>query len=163
MDIKNCIGTVLFSSEKLTIKEALQEAASKKADLSYADLRSANLRSANLRSAKNLSALAIAEMQFIPVEGAFIGWKKCRNSVIVKLLIPEDAKRCHGTERKCRASKAQVIEVIGAEVGISEYQTEVVYRKGETVTPDSFDDNRWNTCSNGIHFYLTRDEAEAHS
>ena len=105
----------------------------------------------------------IARLQFILEEGSFIGWKKCREGVIVKLSIPEDAKRSHGTERKCRASKAVVLEVIGAEFGISIYDGKTKYRKGETVVPDSFDDDRWNVCSNGINFYSTRAEAEAHS
>src|SRR6185437_601233 len=65
------------------------------------------------------AAIAIAQLQHIPEEGAFIGFKKCQGGVIVKLLIPEDAKRSHGTERKCRASKAVVLDVFGAEEGIS--------------------------------------------
>lgn len=41
-----------------------------------------------------------------PSDGAFIGWKKailgCGEAVLVKLLIPEDAKRSSATGRKCR-------------------------------------------------------------
>lgn len=33
------------------------------------------------------------------------------------------------------------------------------YRVGETVVPDSFDEDRWNECSNGIHFFITKQEA----
>jgi hypothetical protein len=93
-------------------------------------------------------------------EGSFIGWKKCRNNVIVKLLIPEDAKRSSATSRKCRASKVEVLEVYGADFGVSLSDEDVKYMKGETVYPDSFDDDRWNECSNGIHFFITRQEAE---
>jgi hypothetical protein len=59
---------------------------------------------------------------------------------------------------------AIVQEVIGAEVGISTtiYGPRTEYRKGEVVTPDGFDEDRWNTCGRGIHFYLTRIEAENH-
>jgi len=28
---------------------------------------------------------------------------------------------------------------------------------------DKWDDDRWNECSGGIHFFLTRAEAEAYS
>ena len=35
-----------------------------------------------------------------------------------------------------------------------------LYRPGEIIVPDSFDDDRWNECSNGIHFIITRQEAE---
>lgn len=83
---------------------------------------------------------------------------------MVKLLITEDAKRSHGSERKARASKVVVLDVIGATEGISSYDTGIVYRKGETVVPiNGFDEDRWNTCGSGIHFFLTRLEAEAYS
>lgn len=35
----------------------------------------------------------------------------------------------------------------------------LVYRLGETVKPDSFDPNRFNECSHGIHFFMTEREA----
>lgn len=28
---------------------------------------------------------------------------------------------------------------------------------------DAWDEDRWNTCGHGIHFYITRLEAEAHT
>ena len=89
---------------------------------------------ANLDGAKN-SELMIARLQFIPrEEGSFIGWKKCREGVIVKLSIPGRMRSAAmWTERKCRASKAVVLEVIGAEFGISIYDGKTKYRKGETV------------------------------
>ena len=30
----------------------------------------------------------------------------------------------------------------------------------EIIKPDSWDNNRWDECSNGIHFFITRLEAE---
>ena len=81
--------------------------------------------------------------------------------MLVKLLIPENAKRSHGCERKCRAEFAEVLDVIGAEVGISIHDGKTEYRKGQMVYPDGWDEDRWNTCGQGIHFYLTRLEAEA--
>ena len=103
---------------------------------------------------------AMAQMQFIPESGSFEAWKICKDKVLIKLLIPEDAERSHGSERKCRASKAIVIDVIGANEGRSLYDAGFIYRKGETVTPDRWDKDRWNTCGAGIHFFLTRMEAE---
>ena len=144
------------------------------ANLSYADLRGANLRDADLRGA-NLSGanLRYADLENVqydesttffalqcPEEGAFVGWKNCQHGVIVKLLIPEDAKRSSATSRKCRASKAVVLEVIGADEGLSHHDTDFVYKVGEEVVADSFDDDRWNECSHGIHFFITRKEAE---
>ena len=127
-----------------------------------ANLRDANLRDADLRDA-NGAELALAISSHLP-EGDIIGWKKCANDVIVKLRIPANAKRSHGASRKCRAEFAEVLEVIGAEVGLSTTDAphKLEYRAGETVYPDSFCEDRWQTCAPGIHFYITRAEAEAH-
>ena len=132
------------------------------AELSSADLRSANLSGAHLSSAKN-AELAIAMVQFIPTEGSFVGWKKCRDGVVVKLWIGKTAKRSHGGERKCRASRVKVAEVFGAEEGISMHDDTVIYRKGHVIEPlNGWDENRWNVCAPGIHFFITREEAEAY-
>ena len=152
MDIKNIYDAVIFTSAALTIKDAVIEAMKSGADLSRA----------NLSGAKN-ATLVIAQLQHIPETGSFEAWKKCRHGVLVHLLIPADAKRSHGSERKCRADKVEVLEVIGADEGISICPDSVIYRKGETVTADQWDDNRWNTCSSGIHFLLTKAEAEAYN
>jgi hypothetical protein len=53
-----------------------------------------------------------------------------------------------------------VLEVVGAKAGISQHDPNVKYVKGATVTADSWDENRWNECGHGIHFFLTRIEAE---
>ncbi len=134
------------------------------ADLREADLRSANLSGADLRHA-DLSDVKYSENTAFfalqcPEEGSFVGWKKCKNDVLVKLLIPEDAQRSSATSRKCRASKAIVLEIIGAEKAVSYYDGTFVYEVGEEVIPDAFDDNRWDECSNGISFFITRKEAE---
>ena len=140
------------------------------ANLSYADLSGANLRGANLRGAKNLPDLPWTSI--VPETGSFIGWKKVRSkeydmSVIIKLEILADAKRCNATGRKCRCSAAKVLEIQkmdGSPAGIDKventaYTPHVFYTVGETVLPDSFDDDRWNECSHGIHFFITRQEA----
>ena len=44
--------TILYQSDKLTIKEAVEEAVSKGANLEYANLKGANLEYANLEGAK---------------------------------------------------------------------------------------------------------------
>ena len=89
-----------------------------------------------------------------------IGWKKCSGGVIVKLRIPSDAKRSHAFGRKCRAEFADVIEVIGADFGISSHDGETRYEAGKRVIPDSFDENWQDECSNGVHFFISRVEAE---
>ncbi len=82
--------------------------------------------------------------------------------MIVKLRIPADARRSHAFGRKCRAEFADVLEVIGAEIGISKHDGKTEYRVGQRVTPDAFDANWADECSNGVHFFITRLEAEAY-
>jgi len=132
------------------------------ADLSSADLRSADLRYADLREVKN-GDYAFSITMICPPEGAFIAWKKCANGVIVKLQIPTKAKRSNATGRKCRAEFVKVLEVIGAEKGLSLRDGETEYCKGNTVKCDKWDENRWEECSGGIHFFLTRIEAEEYN
>ena len=127
-------------------------------NLSYSDLRGSNLSDSNLRYAKNAD-LAIAKTRILP-EGQLIGWKKCMNGVIVKLQIPAKAKRSHAFGRKCRAEYAKVLQIFGADVAISQHDQKTQYVKGETVYPDSFSDNWQEECAPGIHFFITRSEAE---
>ena len=131
-----------------------------RADLPRANLSGADLSRANLKDAKNAS-LTIARTRILP-EGDLIGWKKCEGGVLVKLRIPEAAKRSHAFGRKCRAEFADVLEVIGAEVGISQHDGRTAYRAGERVTANGWDENWQQECSTGIHFYITREEAENH-
>ena len=127
----------------------------------------ANLSDADLRGAKANERTAMYHLA-CPEEGAFIGFKKCDGAeecVLVKLEIPEDAKRSSATTRKCRCSKAKVISITGIKSGkeyeeaFSQHDKKFVYRVGETVVPDSFDEDRWNECSKGIHFFITKQEA----
>ena len=134
------------------------------ADLSGADLSGADLSGANLTNVKyneNTAFFALC----CPEEGSFIGFKKAGGKII-KLLIPEDSKRSSATTRKCRCSKAKVLsitEIDGSDSGITEVCSDLderfIYKVGETVSVSDFDENRWNECSTGIHFFITRDEA----
>ena len=133
------------------------------ADLRYADLSYADLSSANLSYAKN-STLAIAMTRILP-GGELIGWKKCKGGVIVKLRIPADAKRSHAFGRKCRAEFADVLETSNgktAKSGHSDSHPVVEYRVGNRVTCDKWCDDFTNECAGGIHFFITREEAEAY-
>ena len=144
------------------------------ADLCDADLRGANLRGANLRGAKNTDKTAWdAYTAFYPLQcpetGSFIGYKKAADKIVM-LEICADAKRSSATSRKCRCSKAKVLSIThldGSDSGLTEvrsdYSKEFVYRVGETVEVPDFDDNRWNECAAGIHFFITREEAVKYS
>ena len=146
----------------------LEKATASGADLSGADLSWVNLSGVNLSwanlSGANLSWVKNADLVIartrILSEGDLIGWKKCKNNVIVKMQIPSDAKRSHAFGRKCRAEYVKVLEVIGAEVGIAQHDGKTEYRKGEIVKPDSFGENWQDESAPGIHFFITRIEAE---
>ena len=69
LEIKTYLGTVLFKSSKTTIKEAVEEAVSKDANLGSANLNGADLRGANLRSAD----LRGANLRSADLEGANLG------------------------------------------------------------------------------------------
>ena len=129
------------------------------ANLSGANLYGANLCGADLRGAKNL-VFPIA----CPEKGSFIGWKKCLGNLIVELEICEDAKRSSATTRKCRCDKAKVIAITSPDGGAEEaaqsgYNPNFIYRVGDIVSVPDFDDNRWNECAPGIHFFISRQEA----
>ena len=149
--------------------------------LCYADLRGTNLRGANLRNADlrdsvlsstNLCNADLSSAKNIPFtptylpEGEFIGWKKLPNGIMVKLKILEDSKRSRANGDKCRCDKALVLEfqnIDGTPSDEKEYvnhnYAECTYKVGEVVYADSWDDNRWNECSHGIHFFIDRQSA----
>ena len=146
------------------------------ADLSEANLYGANLKDANLFGADlkntNIVCAVISEDTKIdypiacPETGSFIGYKKADYKKIVKLQICEDAKRSSATAKKCRCSKALVLSIEnidGSDSGLqeieSDFDSRFVYRVGEIAEVFDFDDNRWNECAPGIHFFMDRQNA----
>lgn len=142
-----------------------------RANLSDADLSDADLRGADLSYAKNMPYIPMV----CPEEGKFIGWKKAGvqgeeenhyRKVIVKLEIPASAKRSSATTRKCRCNKAKVLKIYNLDGTVakerkcySNYDNNFVYKVGKTVEVDDFNEDRWNECSQGIHFFINRQEA----
>ena len=131
------------------------------ADLKGADITGANLNGANLNGAKNIPYIPLS----CPSEGAFIGWKKVNNEYLVKLQIPEDARRLSATTNKCRCDKAMVLDITSLD-GKEHFEQvfnynykKTIYKVGEMVYPDSFDENRWKECSHGIHFFINKQDA----
>ena len=130
------------------------------ADLRGVNLSEANLSGADLRGANDIPLLAAAQTSIVPEKGLLTGWKKCKNNILVQLLVGKKAKRSNATGRKCRAEYVKVLAVIGAEVGISTHDNSTEYRAGTIVRCDKWEENRWVECGGGIHFFLTRIEAE---
>ena len=125
------------------------------ANLCGADLCGANLCGANLCGAKGAYMAC-------PTDGSFIGWKKA-SGYVVKLQIPEDARRSSAGGEKCRCDKAYVAEIQNAdgtkadiEAIHSNHDNNFVYTVGATVEVPNFDDCRWNECAPGIHFFIDR-------
>ena len=126
------------------------------------DLRDCNFMYSNLRGSKYVPYIPLQ----CPSDGAFIGWKKV-NNILIKLEIPEDARRSSATTNKCRCDKAKVLgfyntlgteELDMTELVNDEYE-ECKYVKGEMAYPDFFDEDRWNECSHGIHFFVNKQDA----
>jgi hypothetical protein len=119
----------------------------------------------------NLSGL-LEELQehlhkysIVPEEGQFYGYKKLASGAIATLLIPRSSLRFGGlVGRKCRASKVKVVKIelhgkliekdVDGRTGKLEYET------GKWVKPDKFDEDFTKECTNGIHFFITKKEAE---
>lgn len=140
-------------------------------NLYHADLTSANISGANMVGA-NIELTFLDKIIYnhrttgfanCP-EGDLIGWKII-NGILIKLLIPKEAKRSRATTNKCRCEFAQVLEFIGTnEKSICyDYCGHITtYTIGNVVYPDSFDSYRWNSKSHGIHFFMDRIEAETY-
>ena len=136
------------------------------ADLKDANLKLADLTGVNLTNIKNLPDISMV----CPETGLIICWKKALGDFIIKLEIPEDAKRSSAIgSRKCRCNKAKVLSIeyldgTPAEVTSvhSKHYPDFIYKVGETVEVPDFDENRFRECSTGIHFFMTRGEAFAY-
>ena len=143
----------------------LRDANLLRADLSDANLRDAILRDANLLRA-DLSGVKNLKSQpsqtVIVSHGDLIVYKKL-NEGVATLLIPKEAKRSNATGRKCRAEYAVVLELPdGVETGTSKHDSNFVYKVGETVRPHEWCNDWSRECAGGIHFFITKEEADAY-
>ncbi len=144
----------------------LSEANIDGADLRYANLYGANLKNTDIIYAKISEDTKIDYPIACPETGSFIGYKKAVSEKIVKLQICKDAKRSSATAKKCRCSKALVLSIEnmdGSDSGLQEVESHFdpcfIYRVGEIAEVPDFDDNRWNECAPGIHFFMDRQDA----
>lgn len=132
----------------------------------------ANLYAANLTHAIDPPWYPLA----CPDSGAFIGWKKALlfqedenaedREVVVKLLIPEEARRLSGGTRECRCDRCTVLEIqaldgaaLPGAAAVSMHDPNFLYRVGESMMDPQFDSNRWQMLRTGFYFFPTREEA----
>lgn len=99
-----------------------------------------------------------------PSDGSFIGWKVVDNCLI-KLLIPEDARRSSANNTKCRCDKAKVLSIINLETGksceevLNSHYNLTIYKVGNIVLPDRFNEDKNKECAEGIHFFINKQDA----
>ena len=150
----------------------LERASLRRANLTYADISGARLYAAVLENAildniifdDNTKNFRI----HCPEKGAFIAYKKGLNNLIVKLLIPSDARRVSSTMNCCRCDKAKVLEIKNFEgtkffdEAWSTVAEGFCYKLGEWVYAENFNKDRWYDSTGGIHFWMTEDEAKAY-
>ena len=168
----------------------LEEACFAAADFDNASFAGTNLRNADFNYAKrtywsdftnaDMTGLSTADVDFdpkklkgvkglrmhmfCPEEGSFIAWDKCRDGKLVKLLIPEHAKRSGNTVYNCRASEAVVLDIFdkdgnSTDEAVNRWDKEFKYTKGKTVFSKESDPDHTGDVS-GIYFVLSRADAE---
>ena len=160
----------------------LQNANLKNANLERASLRRANLTKVDISGARLYAAVlenAILDNIIFddktenfrihcPEQGAFVAYKKGLDNLIIKLLIPSDAKRVSSTMNCCRCDKAKVLEIKNFEgtkffdEAWSTVAENFCYKLGEWVYAENFNEDRWYDSTGGIHFWMTEDEAKAY-
>jgi hypothetical protein len=135
-----------------------------RADLSRADLSRANLSGADLSGAEADDTTTWPAFYVCPDFGAFTAWKKLQDGIVAEIIVPAEAKRVSSVVgRKCRAEYVTVVALTAKD---GSHPTEgkglhngTKYVVGETVRPDSFNDDSKLECTNGIHFFITKAEA----
>ena len=86
-------------------------------------------------------------------------------AVILKLLISKHSKRVNSlVGRKCRASKVKVLKALNSNdtVFYSSHDNKFKYTVGEWISTEMDDDIRVE-CTKGIHFFITKKEAEEYA
>ncbi len=132
-------------------------------NLSGASLYATNLMDANLHGALNVPFIPMT----CPDVGSFVAWKYV-GGFIVKLLIPDDARRSSGMSRACRSDKALVLAIENKDgtpadtttlVNLNNPKVPTKYTVGEMTFADAWDENRFVESTHGIYFFINRREA----
>ena len=132
-------------------------------NLEGANLEGSDLRNTNLENIQT-NVYTIGYNLACPEEGSFVAYKKA-GKYIVKLLVLKDAKRSSATTAKCRCNKAKVLDIENIKTGLkitkvhSDYDPSFIYKVGEIISVDNFDNDRWRECAPGIHFFMNRENA----
>ena len=135
----------------------------------WASFKGANMRNTNIEGSPiDDEAVEGAVNLFVPMvcpeEGSFIAWKKCGDGKIAKIKITENALRTGGNRDDCRASEVLVIDIFDGDNSCEEAvcidDENKIYHKGELVKDEKEFDASLLHDGKGIHFFITRAEAE---
>ena len=148
------------------------------ADLRYADLSNANLSNADLRYANlryaDLSNADLYNAKLDEKEKIRCGWvlkedfhayKKCRDDLIVELIIPKGSIVFSINNSKCRTNRAKVVSITDIEgkvtynEAVSKQDENFIYKVGAELEIEDFNLMYNVECAEGIHFFRTREEA----
>lgn len=144
-------------------------------DLSFQDLRQADLSQAKLHGCYLFGAdLQGAQMPplKLPSSGQITGYKKVIGGIILELLIDDAPRTGSYVGTKCRCSRAKVIAAYKDGVKMdtqdgqefcSIFQYSFKYKMGEWVEEPNYDGDPRVECAPGIHFFMTKEEAEEYS
>ena len=138
------------------------------ANLTYADLTHANLTDADLTGTyltfADLTDTILDEKEQcrkgIVLTEPMIGYKKSDENKIITLEMPIGSKVFSINNNKRRTNKCKVINMQGETKLCSKYDTNFKYHVGDEIEIKDFDDRYNVECGAGIHFFLTREEAE---
>lgn len=139
-------------------------------DMEGIDLSGANIYAAVLEDAINQDKVIHNEEtrwydMSCPTEGPFIAWKCCTELRVVMMLVPADAKRCMATMETGRVSKVKVLSIKSIDESKSydwaqsTVDPDFYYEVGKWLEPaNGFQEDRWKDSSEGIHFFLDRQQ-----
>ena len=134
------------------------------ANLYGADLTGANLIDSELEYA-NLTDTILDEKEQcrkgIVLTEPIVGYKKSDEGKIITLEIPIGAKVFSINNNKRRTNKVKVIDMQGETELCSIHDNKFKYHAGDEIEIKDFDERYNIECGEGIHFFLTRDEAES--
>ena len=138
------------------------------ANLSGANLIRANLRRADLSGADLIWAYLTDTIldekeqcrKGVVLTESMIGYKKSDEGKIITLETPIGAKVFSINNNKRRTNKAKVIDMQGETELSSMYNTNFKYHVGDEIEITNFDERYNVECGAGVHFFLTREEAE---
>jgi len=161
LQIKNRFtGSVVFEADTADMKALVLLAIAANVSLSGANLSGANLYGADLYGANLKEVKNMTTFQIVPEIGPFYAFKKLKDNVIATLYVPRSAQRVNSTGRKCRVEKAKVVALSSGTEAYDKHTGKLLYTVGKWVRPDSFNADIREECTNGIHCFITRGEAE---